>query len=203
MAKNKNKIIGIIFDWGGVFSRSGDPLSRPEIIKQIKISRGHINNQLTEIVNSFSRGQIKSNAYWQKYAKILNLPDITPIQLKKLYLEFTPNLGMLDLLKSLASKYQVVLLSNLNTDMKRVIIKRLKINKYFKHMIFSNDINMLKPDPAIYHFTLNKLDLSAQETLFIDDDKKNIRSAKKLGIKTILFTSEEKCRAELKRLKII
>ena len=41
-----------------------------------------------------------------------------------------------------------------------------------------------------------------KETLFIDDNKKNIDSAKEMGINTILFENPEQLKSELKSFKI-
>lgn len=202
-SKNSTKISGIIFDWGGIFSYSGDPLSRPEIIKKLKTDRNSINNSLAMVVDAFSRGKMTSREYWHNYAKALNVPGYTPQKLKKLYLEYTPNHGMLDLLKPLSEKYPLALLSNLNIDMKQAIIKGLGIDKYFKHMIFSNDVGLLKPELAIYQMALKALDLPANKILFVDDELKNIEAAKGLGVKTVLFSSEKQCRAKLKHFKLL
>jgi len=201
--KNKTEIRGIIFDWGGIFSYSGNPLGRPEIIKRLKRDKSSISIALADAIDAFSRGKITSRKYWHTYAQILNIPKYSPQRLRKIYLEYTPKYNMLDILKLLSLKYPIALLSNLNTDMKTVIIKDLGIDKYFKHMIFSNDVGLLKPEPKIYKLTLQRLGLPASKTLFIDDEKNNVDMAKKLGIKTHLFISEKKCRLRLKRLKLL
>ncbi len=203
LPKNKTKILGIIFDWGGIFSYSGHPLGQPEIIKKLKTDLDSVNARLANASDAFSRGKITSREYWQTYAKILNLPGYTPQKLRKLYLEYTPNHNMLDILKDLSTKHSVGLLSNLNIDMKMKIIKDLGINKYFKQMIFSNDVGLLKPEPAIYNLALKALGLSASETLFVDDTLENVEAAEKLGMRTILFKSEQQCRAELKSFKLL
>lgn len=202
-SKNNSKISSIIFDWGGIFSHSGDPLSHPEVIQRLKKDRNSISLGLVKAVESFSRGQMTSREYWRIYAKVLNIPEYSPRKLKNLYLEYNPRHNMLDILKSLSLKYPITLLSNLNIDMKTAIIKGLDINKYFKHMIFSSDVGLLKPELAIYHLALNALGLPASETLFVDDELKNIESASKLGIQTILFKSEQQFRKELDELKLL
>lgn len=200
---NKKRVSAIIFDWGGVFSYSGDPLSRPEIISRLKTSKNIIRNNLAEISNAFSRGKMKSENYWTKYAETVNIAGYKSKKFKKLYLKYTPNYGMLDLLRHLSLHYPIVLLSNLNVDMKTVIIKDLELNKYFKHMIFSNDVGLLKPDPTIYKLALQKLGTLSSETLFIDDETENVDAAKKLGLRTILFKSERNCRIRLRQVGII
>ena len=46
---------------------------------------------------------------------------------------------------------------------------------------------MAKPDPAMYHLTLNRLGVAPHEALFIDDQLRNTMAAETLGTPSILF----------------
>ena len=81
-------------------------------------------------------------------------------------------------------------------------------NKYdfwdnFKDIVVSADIKLIKPDPKIYAYTLNKFNINPEETVFIDDLLENIVAARESKIYGIHFTVFETCKAELKSLKII
>ena len=56
---------------------------------------------------------------------------------------------------------------------------------------------MRKPFPEIYELTLNRFDLVAEESLFIDDNKRNVEAARALGIHSIQFQSPEQLAHEL------
>jgi FMN phosphatase YigB (HAD superfamily) len=56
---------------------------------------------------------------------------------------------------------------------------------------------MAKPDPAIYRYTLEKLGVRPEETLFIDDRQENVEAATALGMKALLFTTVNQLRADL------
>ena len=43
-----------------------------------------------------------------------------------------------------------------------------------------------KPDKAIFDLTLKKLGVSAEETVFLDDIGGNLKTARKMGMHTIL-----------------
>ena len=55
---------------------------------------------------------------------------------------------------------------------------------------------MIKPDKEIYNLSISRFNLIPKETLFIDDKIENIKTAQRLGFKTIhlnnpkLITSE-------------
>lgn len=75
----------------------------------------------------------------------------------------------------------------------------LKIHKYRKNslafdlldgMVVSSEVCMLKPDPAIYLYLLEKFGLKAEECLFFDDVAVNVEAAEKLGIHGHVFCKE-------------
>ncbi|HUI33712.1 MAG TPA: HAD-IA family hydrolase, partial [Dysgonamonadaceae bacterium] len=47
---------------------------------------------------------------------------------------------------------------------------------------------IVKPDPKLYQVLLNRYNLKANESLFIDDNLKNIEIAREMGFHTIHFT---------------
>jgi len=64
--------------------------------------------------------------------------------------------------------------------------------------VISADVNLIKPEAEIYDHLLNKFNLKAEETLFIDDSKANIEAALKKGIRVIHFKDAESLDEELK-----
>ena len=70
--------------------------------------------------------------------------------------------------------------------------------KRFRHTVVSGDIGLVKPDPAIFAHTLEKLGNPAPgEVFFIDDSEKNITAADALGFRTHHFRSAEGLEAAL------
>ena len=67
----------------------------------------------------------------------------------------------------------------------------------FDVLLWSFQLKMAKPDPAIYHHALEKLGTRPEETLFIDDKNVNIEAARALGINAILFSTVDHWRKDL------
>jgi putative hydrolase of the HAD superfamily len=59
----------------------------------------------------------------------------------------------------------------------------------FTAVVFSSDVNMVKPEPGIYLLCLERLGVQPEECLFIDDHYVNVDAAASLGIAGVLFTS--------------
>ncbi len=59
------------------------------------------------------------------------------------------------------------------------------IKDHFDFFIESAVVGLQKPDPRIYELALNTLGAKAEETVFLDDIGRNLKSAHALGIHTI------------------
>jgi HAD superfamily hydrolase (TIGR01509 family) len=60
-----------------------------------------------------------------------------------------------------------------------------------------------KPEKEAYQIVLNHFKVQPSETLFLDDNAENIAGAKKLGIRTILVTTQEQMYSDLRTLDLI
>jgi putative hydrolase of the HAD superfamily len=58
-------------------------------------------------------------------------------------------------------------------------------------IVYSHEVGMRKPTPAIYQLACSRLDVEPQETIFVDDLAENIAAAAELGITAILHRDNE------------
>ncbi|MFF0250855.1 HAD-IA family hydrolase [Streptosporangium sandarakinum] len=56
----------------------------------------------------------------------------------------------------------------------------------FDHHVISEAEGVAKPDPRIYRLTLERMNLAADECVFVDDNPANLLPARALGIETVL-----------------
>ena len=66
------------------------------------------------------------------------------------------------------------IITDLTTQIQLQKMKQLKIEKYFRHIITSEEAGIEKPDAFIFNFALDKFDVAANETALIGD---NIKTA--------------------------
>ena len=69
-------------------------------------------------------------------------------------------------------------------------------------MFPSHEMNCIKPDPEIYKKALKRMKLKPEETVFIDDIKKFVKGAEKIGIKGIHFKNSKQLIKDLKKLNV-
>jgi putative hydrolase of the HAD superfamily len=67
----------------------------------------------------------------------------------------------------------------------------------FDVLVFSGDVGMAKPDPAIYQLAVSRLGLSPGECVFVDDLAVNVRGAVAAGLVGVHHTSVVSTLAEL------
>ncbi len=106
------------------------------------------------------------------------------------------------ILEALKNKRMVKLyaLTNWSAETFPVALKRYDFLHWFDGRVVSGEEKMRKPYPEFYQILLNRFHLKAEETLFIDDNERNVRAAEKMGIHGIWFKSAAQLKTTLEQL---
>ena len=102
------------------------------------------------------------------------------------YIDGTP-----DLIDRLAARdVPLYALSNMPSEVWPSMLEHFPLLERFAHVTVSGDLGIVKPDPAIYAYTLEKMGRpDPADVIFIDDAAQNIAAADALGFRTHLFRS--------------
>jgi epoxide hydrolase-like predicted phosphatase len=68
--------------------------------------------------------------------------------------------------------------------------KMIPVDELFEVIIDSSAVGVRKPDPRIFQMALDKLGVTAQDSVFVDDHPGNIRAAEQLGITGVLVGTD-------------
>ena len=105
----------------------------------------------------------------------------------------------LKILEELAARgVPLYCLSNMPAGTADHLREKYSFWKAFRGVVISGEINLLKPDAAIFDHIARRFDLTPQDTVFIDDLLANIESAERFGFNTILFENAAQCRQALR-----
>jgi len=96
-----------------------------------------------------------------------------------------------------SGKYKIYALTNWSAETFPVALERFEFLHWFDGIVVSGAEKMRKPTPEFYHILLDRYQVKAEESLFIDDNYRNILAAEKIGIQCIHFTSAEELTEEL------
>jgi putative hydrolase of the HAD superfamily len=110
------------------------------------------------------------------------------------------NPGTIEVISDLkAGGTRLAVLSNAGPDFGSYM-RRGPLGDYFEAFFVSGELDMIKPDPAIFNHSLKTLGVTAAEAVFIDNRDDNVRSAESLGITGHVFTTSEELRSFLASL---
>ena len=99
---------------------------------------------------------------------------------------YTVNPKLVKFIKDNQDKYNFYFLTNIN-DYRFKKCMEQDFCKIFNGGIPSFEVDLNKPDPAIFKLLLKKFDLKVSQTVFFDDKIANIRIAQELGFETIHY----------------
>ncbi|MEM7122011.1 MAG: HAD family phosphatase [Pseudomonadota bacterium] len=88
-------------------------------------------------------------------------------------------------------------LTNWSAETFPVAEERFGFLRWFDDIVVSGREGIIKPDPAIFHLSLERFGLKADETLFIDDTASNAEAASSLGFHTHHYIGPETLRRDL------
>ncbi|WP_341214547.1 HAD family phosphatase [uncultured Wocania sp.] len=101
-----------------------------------------------------------------------------------------------------SNNYKVVALTNWSAETFPIALKKFDFLHWFEGIIVSGEEKTRKPFDTIYHLTLNRFDIKAEHSIFIDDNLRNIEAANNLGINGIHFKSPKQLIKQLKTYNI-
>ena len=113
--------------------------------------------------------------------------------------------GTVSILKKIVSNndYRVFALTNWSAETFPIALKRFDFLHWFEGIVVSGTEKTRKPFPEIYETTLERYDLKAYESIFIDDNERNVAAANQLGIQTIKFLNPHQLEKDLKTKEIL
>ena len=101
------------------------------------------------------------------------------------------------------NKFRVFALTNWSAETFPIALKKFHFLHLFEGIVVSGTEKTRKPFSDIYEIILNRYNLIASESIFIDDNLRNIKAANKFGIKTIHFKNPLQLKSVLKIYEII
>jgi epoxide hydrolase-like predicted phosphatase len=193
-----NAIKAIIFDVGGVLVRTLDHAGRQAWEHQLGLPPGGAEATVlnSDMGHRAQRGEITSEALWAWVGDYLNLgSDLTQFRHDFWRGDFVDD-NLVELVRRLRRKYALAIISNA-TDALHETLAGYNLAGEFDLIVGSAYEGIMKPNPAIYQRTLDRLTCPSESAIFIDDAPANVAGAQAIGMKAILFNPTIDLTAEL------
>ena len=143
-------------------------------------------------------GQVSLEDYWREIGPVLGLQ--TPEEIEafrhRYFADEAINEGVLDLIRRLNGRYKLAVLSNSPPKLAQWL-EDWEILHLFDIVVCSGDEGLVKPDPAIFRLTLERLEVAPEEAVFIDDTLGHVEAARSVGLHGIRFTTAKALESEL------
>jgi 2-haloacid dehalogenase len=112
--------------------------------------------------------------------------------------------GTAAILRELHSRQvPIYALSNWSAETFPVALERFEFLQWFRGILISADVKLVKPDPRIFQLFLTRFGIDPKGTVYIDDNLPNVEGAAALGMYGIQFTDPSRLRRELRRLGLL
>ena len=188
----------VSYDWETYLKEFNFPAEEEKLIAE-KVFK-------SQIWNERDRGLLPEEEYLKQF--IAALPSEYEEDVKRVINESEKTVGIMDYAETwtgyLRSQgYRLYILSNYSQFM----LEHTRDNKmpFLKNMdgvIFSCEVQQIKPEADIYETLLSRFGLKPEESVFLDDRLENCEVARKLGIHAIQFHDLKQAAGELEKLGV-
>ena len=193
-------IKAIIFDFGRVISAQKPVSLFRSYENDLGLEPGTINSIM---FNSKSWedalvGCKTAEQFWQEIGPHLNLNTPSEIDAfrRRYHSDEAINHSVVDLVERLRGSHKLAVLSNSPPGLSQWL-SDWNLLDLFDTVFCSGDEGVVKPEPAAFEITLQRLEVGPREAVFIDDTMEHVEASRKIGLQAILFTTAEALEEEL------
>ena len=142
-------------------------------------------------------GRLSEDEFWRQFIHFTGA-NLTVDRLKDAVRKtLQPFPEVMGIAKSLKPNYKLAILSNFTKEWVDYLVDKYRFNEIFDDMFWSFQKSIKKPSSEAYLQVVEKFNVRSEECLFIDDKERNVKGAKDVGMKTILYTNPEELKKQL------
>ena len=153
------------------------------------------NGVIKHSLEEYQKGIITQNQLVNKLA--ITYPNIAkqiPYLLDTLTGNLVVNPEILEYVKAIKKKGAQVLIMSNSIPETEEIMELYSLNDVFDDIILSTKVNEIKPNKNIFEYAIKHYRLKPEDTVFVDDTKKNLKGAEAFGIEGIhCSNTQETC----------
>jgi putative hydrolase of the HAD superfamily len=192
----------VVFDYGMVLTGVPDLVAHDAMMRITALPADRFESLYWTDRHAYDEGKLTGIQFWQKLLRDAGLPEdqktIEELNEWDARMWTTENPAMLDWQKRLKEHgLKTAILSNMGDNVLARIEREFNWIHRFDTLVWSFQLLMAKPDPAIYRYTLAKLGTQPEETLFLDDKQENIKAAQAMGMMAFQFSNVDQLRNDL------
>ena len=197
----------VIFDYGRVLTGPPDPAAHAALVRITGLSSDCLDSLYWTDRQAYDEGKLTGLEFWRKLAGEAGLKlsesAIAELNLWDARMWTRGDAAMLDWQLAIRQRgLLTAIVSNMGDAVHEHMERELEWLSRFDVLVWSYQLRVAKPNPAIYRYALERLGTRPGETLFVDDKPENVDVAAALGMKALVFSTVEKLRSDLIALKL-
>ena len=197
----------VIFDYGKVLSALPDAEAHSSLVASTGLGDAVFEDHYWANRHAYDSGELNGRTYWRKISQEagFSMSEDLLVSLIEHDGRMWGNLNqpMVDWAQKLIEHgLKVAVLSNMGDGTRDHLLREHAWLQKLHYLTWSCELLTAKPDAAIYRHTLEKLGVSPEESLFIDDIQVNIDAARAVGMDAIQFSTVADLRKELSARKL-
>ena len=192
----------VVFDYGMVLTGPQDPEAHAALMRITGLPLDRFESLYWADRHAYDEGKLTGLAFWQKFLRQAGLPPdqkrVEELNQWDARMWTTQNPAMLAWQQQLKQRgLLTAILSNMGDNVLENMERTFDWLPRFDVLVWSYQVRMAKPAPAIYRLVLKKLGTRPEETLFLDDRPVNVEAARALGMLAFDFSTVDRLRADL------
>ncbi|WP_373231366.1 HAD family hydrolase [Cohnella sp.] len=174
----------LVLDVAGVIVTNFSSTFWGEVAQNTGISFNTIRSLFKEVREDLWSGRISEQDFWRWLSN--HCPEIDPLSARVLLSEHLKLLLSAEFLVSWSQKCDIHLLSNHRHEWLEELLEPIK--PYLQSITISSQVGCCKPNSAIYEIVKSRINNT--NTIYVDDQEKNLDPARRLGWTTVLADEE-------------
>lgn len=192
----------VVFDYGIVLTGPPDAAAHETMLRITGLPLDRFESLYWADRHAYDEGKLNGITFWQKFLRQAGLEQnrekVEELNRWDARMWTVENSAMVAWQLKLKQRgLLTAILSNMGDAVLASVEREFDWIRRFDVRVWSFQLGLAKPDPAIYRHTLAELGVQPEETLFIDDKLPNVEAARALGMKAIQFFSVAELREEL------
>ncbi|HZE48735.1 MAG TPA: HAD family phosphatase [Jatrophihabitantaceae bacterium] len=198
-------VTAAIFDIGGVLELVGPPDFMDEWRRRLGLDVADFEVAIATVDpdGSAVTGGLDERQMRRQYADALGLlPDQADRFMADMWVWYCGELdeALVDYVRRLRPHLKTGILSNSADGARREEERRYRFSELVDDVIYSHEVRLAKPDPAIFALACQRLDVRPQEIVFVDDVPDNVEAAVRFGMQAVLHERTADTIATIERL---
>ena len=196
-------IQAVVFDIGGILEITPSLAVTERWEARLGLAAGEINKRMADVWYDGCIGAITEADVHRALAERFGLDGQQVDEFMGwIWREYlgSANTELIEYARRLRPRYRTGILSNSFVGAREREQAAYGFDGLVDEIVYSHECGLVKPDPAIYALTCERLGVAPEEMVFLDDLEPNVNAARQAGIQAVLYADNAQAIRDIEAL---